>query len=397
MRPCPLCGRPVADRPGLPGPLPCDRCAGAIDVSRALEVLGPVPRPRRPRPLAWIAGGASILLAGAVMGFLLPAKPPEPAADRAAPLLAEARRRMEGPVSRAGWEGIERLLREAEAADPARVETRLLRAESHLERGAEGAAHAAFDEVLAREPGNVEALAGKGERVVTSQLLLHLDRLRWPEVTRALAARLAQTQGRAFDALAARLDGPAAAFARASAAVARADWAGAQRALDPVPRESLPVRLRDAVGPMMFVVDYLEDPRLPMPAAWAGRIQGEEGASAARGEREVWLALVRHLERRAFLARLPVVRNPRHPAHAALLRAEAALHETRGDVRKAEEALAEAIAAAPDYLQARLARAAALSKAGDAAGARREAEAARALALAWGLPDAAIREIREGP
>ena len=408
MKSCPLCGGPAPDRPGFPGALPCDRCAGAIDVSRALENVGPAPRPRRRLPWAWVAGGAAVLLAGVLVGFLLPSRPAVRAETgaKAEPLLVEARRRIEELSVRPpaafeqairSWSEAEQLLREAELLDPGRVETQLLLGKAQLSRGAEGPAFAAFDRGLALEPANLQALAGKGERVVTTQLLLHLDRLRWPELTTALAARLGETQGRAFDALAPRLRGTEAGLARAYAAVARADWAAAKRALDPIPRDPAQPRLKDELGFTSFVVGYLADPRMPMAASWAGLIRGEEGAAAIAGEREVWLVLVRHLERRAFLSRLPVTRNPRHPVHAGLLRSEAALHESKGDARKAAAVLAEAIAAAPDYLQARLARAAALEKLGDGAEARRETEAALKLASAWGLPPAALREIREAP
>ncbi len=404
MKACPLCGGPAPDRPGFPGALPCDRCAGSIDVSRALEAAGPLPRRRVRLPRGWIAAAAAMLLAAAVAAALLTTgeERPREGPDRpgAAAMVAEARRRLEAlappalPTLKA-WGEIEQLLREAEALDPGRAETHLLLGGLQLARGAEGPTLAAFDAALAIEPANLQALGGRGERVLSSRLLLHLDRLRWPELSRALGARLADAQGPAFDLLAARQEpgSPGEAFARAYAAVARADWAAARRTLDAFPRDGLPPRVKDELAYTSFVVGYLSDPGRPAVGEWAGLIRGEEGAAAGVGEREVWLLLVRHLERKAFLPRLPVSRNPRHPLHAGLLRAEAALHEAKGDARTAAAALGEAVASAPDYLQARLARASALSKLGEAAEARRETEAALRLARAWGLSPGALREI----
>ncbi len=409
MKSCPLCGGPAPDRPGFPGALPCDRCAGAIDVSRALENAGPVPRPRRRLPWPWIAGGAAVLVAGIGVGLLIPPRPEtpkeEPRVDTGV-LVGEARRRIESvsagltvPFDKAidSWRDAEQLLDQAASLEPRRLETHLLLGKVHLARGAEGPAFAAFDRALELEPSNLEALTGKGERVVTSQLLLHLDRLRWPELTKALRARLAETQGRAFDALLRRLAAGSveAAFAQAYAAVARADWAGAKRALDPVARSSLSDRLKDEIGYTVFAVDYLADPRIPPVGAWAGLIRGEEGAAVEVGERGVWLLLVKQIERKAFLSRLPVARSPRHPVHAGLLRAEASLHEAKGDPGTTLRVLGESIQAAPDYIQAHLAAAAALSKLGEAADAKRNKDAALMLATDWGLPAAVLQEIRE--
>jgi hypothetical protein len=339
-----------------------------------------------------------------VVGFLLPSRagPPAQVPASAPDRLGDARARVEAFAAQppAGfdaafraWTDAERLLREANASG---AEASLLLGKLQLLRGAESPAFAAFDRALAAESGNPWALAGKGERVLTSQLLLHLDRLRWPELTKALAARLAESQGRSFDALAAKLDGTGAGLARAYAAVARADWTAAKRALDPIPRDPAQPRLREELAYTSFVVDYLADPRMPMPASWAGLVRSDEGAPAAGGgEREAWIVLIRHLERRAFLARLPVARNPRLPLHAGLLRSEAALHEAKGDAKTAAAVLAEALQAAPDYLQARLARAAALGKLGESSEAKREVEAAQRQAASWGLPEAALREIRD--
>jgi tetratricopeptide (TPR) repeat protein len=345
-----------------------------------------------------------VLGIGILVGFLLPSRPParDEAAEKVEPILAEARRRLETPAPPSFEEAyressrIETLLTDAARHDPRRAETFVLLGQLLLARGDERALEP-FGSVHLLDPSNLDALVGKGERAVTTQLLLHLDRLRWPEVTKALGARLAESQGRSFDALARGLAGGSAeaAFARAYAAIARADWAAAKRALDPVARSALSDRMKTELGYTMFVVDYLADPRVPPAGAWAGLIRGEEGAAFEGGERGVWLLLIRHLERKAALARFPVVRSARHPVHGGILRAEAALHETKGDAKRAAAVLGEAIQAAPDYLQARLARSAALSKAGEKAESERELEAAFKIASERGLPAAALREIRE--
>jgi hypothetical protein len=83
--------------------------------------------------------------------------------------------------------------------------------------------------------------------------------------------------------------------------------------------------------------------------------------------------------------------------HGVLLRLEAAGWELRNDHAKAAEAFAHSVAAAPEYLQARLQYAKLLKEQGQKDGSARELDAAERCAAAMGLGPAAAQEIRSLP
>ena len=208
-------------------------------------------------------------------------------------------------------------------------------------------AHAAFDRAGA------EAVAAKGELTLTQHFALHADRLVFPETVRALAARLAATQGPAFDRLAA--SNP---LARFYARVARGQWEEA-KALCP------------ADDVLRAAVEFFADGR-------RGFLRRD--TDGVRDERDVWRAFVAAHELKPVLARFPNAPGPRRTStHAALLRLEAQLHEGRGDKEKALDALTRAVETAPDFLLARLALARLKRSEEELAAGRRQARE-------WGLP-----------
>jgi predicted Ser/Thr protein kinase/tetratricopeptide (TPR) repeat protein len=256
-----------------------------------------------------------------------------------------------------------------------------------LGRAAE--AHREFDRVLAKEPANLEILRAKGNLIVTAQLLTLFDRKSFPKVSKALADRLAVSLGRALEDLLKRLppDGVAASLARTYGAVARSEFDEAKHLAAKIPSSEETPFLEVAIQALV------EQGR---PATGIqGR--GDEDVLPFRGETAVWIALVRHLDRR-----VPKLRVPPPPAaqrtrvHSVLLRLEAGTWEARNERTKAAEAFARSVAAAPDYLQSRLLYAKLLKDLGEKDRAAREGEAAERSAAALGLGPAAAQEIRSG-
>jgi tetratricopeptide (TPR) repeat protein len=209
-------------------------------------------------------------------------------------------------------------------------------------------AHAAFDRAGA------DALQPKGETVLTQHFALHADRLLFPETTRGLAARLAATQGPAFDRLGSRF------FAH----VARGQWEAARKE---APNDDF------IKGAVEF---FAEGKRMP----W------RRDPDAELTERDVWRVYATLHELRPVLSARPNLPLPRRTStHAGLLRVEALVHHAREDDGKALEALDRALAAAPDFLLARLARVRLLHETKAEERAAEELKAARAQAERWGL------------
>jgi tetratricopeptide (TPR) repeat protein/predicted Ser/Thr protein kinase len=259
---------------------------------------------------------------------------------------------------------------------------------SDLGRAAE--AHREFDRVLAKDPSNLEILRAKGNLIVTAQLLILFDRKSFPKVSKALAERLAGTQGRSLEDLLKRLpsSGAAASLARTYAAVARSEFEEAKRLAAQIPSSEETPFLDLAIEAL------LEQGR---PASGAlGR--GDDEALPPKREPAVWIALIRHLDRRQPRFRLPPApASTRTRVDSVLLRLEAATWELRGDRTRAAEAYAHSVSAGPDYLQSRLHYAKLLKELGENERAAREVEAAERSASALGLGAAAAQEIRSGP
>ncbi len=228
-------------------------------------------------------------------------------------------------------------------------------------------AQAAFDRALAEDPGFVDAVTAKGETTLTQQFAMHADRLRFPETVRALGARLAGLQGPAFDRLGAPL----------YAQIARGQWEDALKGLPPGDE-----RLHSALR-------FFVDGRYPGSAARSIR---ESDLDVVQAERDVWLLYAAVHELRPLLARFPNAgRNSQRPTpHAGLLRLQALIHEARGEKDKALDALEKAVAAAPDFLLARLARAQLLGQKAEVEAALGELQQARRQAVEWKLPVAEI-------
>jgi tetratricopeptide (TPR) repeat protein/predicted Ser/Thr protein kinase len=251
-------------------------------------------------------------------------------------------------------------------------------------------AHREFDRVLAKEPANLEVLRAKGNLIVTAQLASLFDRKSFPRVSRALSEHLAGTQGRALEDLLKRLPsvGAATSLARTYRAVARSEFEEAKRLAAQIPAsEETPF--------LEVAVQALFEQGRPVTGV-QGRVE-EEGLPL-KGEPAVWVALIRHLDRRVpkFRAASPVA-IPRTRVHSILLRLEAAAWEARGDHSKAAEAFAHSVAAAPDNLPSRLLYARLLKEQGDKEASAREVEAAERSATAMELGAAALQEIRSGP
>jgi serine/threonine-protein kinase len=284
----------------------------------------------------------------------------------------------------------EALYRRAVDADPRNVPALAGLGRLYADLGRAGEAHREFDRALAVDPANLELLRAKGNLVVTAQLENLLDRRSFPKVSKALTDRVAEAQGRAFEELLKRLppSGIAASLAAVYRAVARAEFDDAKRLLSQLPAAE--------ESPMLeFAVQALIEQARP-PAGV--QVRGDEETPALRGETFVWIAIIRHLDRRMTRVRIaPPVPSTRTRVHGVFLRLEAAAWELRNDPGKAAEAFAHSVAAAPEYLQARLQYAKLLKEQGQKDGAARELDAAERCAAAMGLGPAAQQEIRSLP
>jgi len=130
-----------------------------------------------------------------------------------------------------------------------------------------------------------------------------------------------------------------------------------------------------------------------------GWSRAEEDVPSVRGEPLLWLAIIRHLDRRLTRPRPAAATAPaaKTRVNAGLLRLEAWVCEAREERAKAAELLGRAATAAPEYLQVRLVRARLLKESGHREHAVRELEAAGRLAASLNLGEAALREIRSLP
>jgi tetratricopeptide (TPR) repeat protein/predicted Ser/Thr protein kinase len=285
----------------------------------------------------------------------------------------------------------ESLYRRAIEADPAGTAALLGLARLYSDLGRAGDAHREFDRVLALDRGNLDALKAKGALVVTAQLEVLLDHKAFPAVSKAVVERLGEQQGRAFDALLTALPpaGPAAALARTFRAIARSEFDEAKRLLARIPSADQPPFLD-------YALQALIDQGRPSGMGWS---RAEEEVPSVRGEPLLWLAIIRHLDRRLTRMRpaAATAPAPKTRVNAGLLRLEAWVLEAREDRTKAAELLGHAATAAPEYLQVRLVRARLLKEAGRREPAARELEAAGRLATSLNLGEAALREIRSLP
>ncbi|HEX7896976.1 MAG TPA: protein kinase [Planctomycetota bacterium] len=322
-----ICRRAMSVRPE-------DRFPTADAMAEALEKLLSGRRRRRvPAHLTWALGGAIAGLLVVLTLFALrpstspPPPPPAPVIDTSAHV-AEGRR---------------------------------LSLQGRFEE-----AHAAFD----RAADRLDALVAKGEMVLTQQFALHADRLLIPNTVRGLRARLADTQGAAFDRLAARPEFKAAATLFAH--VARAQWDAAKKA----------------------VVDDAQRSAIEFFADGHRFLQRKE-AEAIQNERDVWRVYAAVHELRPVLAKFPNLPGPRRTStHAGLLRLEALLHDARGEKEKALDALTRSLALAPDFLPSRLARALLLQQTKATEQAAAELQAARRQAELWGLSVSDLDSLR---
>jgi tetratricopeptide (TPR) repeat protein len=182
--------------------------------------------------------------------------------------------------------------------------------------------------------------------------------------------------------------GVAASLAAAYRAVARAEFDEAKKLLSRVPAsEETPL--------LEFAIQALIEQTRP---ATGFQPRGDEETLPLRGESFVWISIIRHLDRRMPRGRIPPpAAAARTRVHGVLLRLEGAAWGLRNDRAKAEEAFAHAVAASPDYLQARLHYAKLLKDLGRKDAADRELEAADRCAAALGLDPAAAQEIHSLP
>jgi tetratricopeptide (TPR) repeat protein/predicted Ser/Thr protein kinase len=282
---------------------------------------------------------------------------------------------------------IEALYRRAIDADPGNAPAILGLARLYADLGRESDAHREFDRVLAIDRGNLEALKGKGSLVVTSQLAVLLDHKSFPAVSKAIAERIAEQQGRAFDGVLAQpsLPGSAASLARMYRAVARSEFDEARRLLSRLPAAEQPPFL-----------DYTLQALVEQTRPAGGSTRVDEEATTVRGEPLLWLTIIRHLDRRLPRLRMATLQPPgqKTRVNAIQLRLESWVWEGREDRAKAAEFLGHATVAAPEYLQARLLRARLLKELGRREHAARELEAAGKVAASLNLGEAALREIR---
>ena len=310
--------------------------------------------------------------------------------ERALGIVDEVRKRMgrlEGGFDREIEEiaACEGLLGKALEAEPGLAEAHLWLGKVHAARGRSDRAHEAFDRALELDAENLEALASKGGALVTARLMLLLDREVFPGVAEALRQRAARKEGDAFEEILGRLpgEGSPALLARLFRDVARSEWEGARRALEDLKAAGTPAPVRDDLPALPLAVAYLAGGRHPGLVALTALVP------PAGAERDLWMAILRELERKPGTQRpIPPAGGP-SSVHPAALRLEAA----HANPSEAASILARAVSSCPEDLPARMARARLLAGRGDRAGAGKEAEAAARLAEAMGLPEAARREI----
>jgi len=284
----------------------------------------------------------------------------------------------------------EALYQRAIKADPECIPAIVGLGRLYADLGRAAEAHREFDRVLAKQPSNLELLRAKGNLIMTAQLATLFDRKSFPRVSKALAEHVAGTQGRALDDLLKRLpaSGTATALARTYRAIARSEFEEAKRLAAQIqPSEETPY--------FDLAIQTLIEQGRPVTAFQA---RPEEEGLPLRGEPAVWLALIRHLDRRLQRMRAPSsLPIQRTRVHSILQRLEAGVWEARGERSKAVEAFAHSVAAAPDNLPSRLLYARILKEQGDKEASARELEAAERCATALGLGPAALQEIRSGP
>jgi serine/threonine-protein kinase len=379
-----------------------DRPAGAEEFAQALVAARSaksLPWRSYLRPLTAAAAVAALAASAVVWSTRPSASPPSPASEsKIAPVakwLEEAAARKSKAFAgtltfesaMAEVAAIESLYRRAIEAEPGSAAAHLGLARLYADLGRAPDAHREFDRVLAADPGHLEALKAKGALVVTSQLTILLDHRSFPAVSKAIAERLADQQGRAFDAVLAALPatGSAAALGRLFRAVARAEFEEARRLLGKMPASDQPPFLD-------YALQSLVEQTRP---AGSGPIRLEE-EGGLRGEPLLWIAIIRHVDRRQPRLRpaAPPASAQRTRVHAVLLRLESWYWEGREDHARAVELLGHATTAAPEYLQARLLRARLLKELGRRDQSLRELEAAASEAGSLRLGEAALREIR---
>ena len=389
-----LCRRAISNRKE-------DRPASAEEFARGLvEARSARSIPWRSFVLPLAAAAVIAVLAGALVVWAVRPEKETPAAagPKAAPVAAwleEAGSRKSRALgggltfdaAMAEIPVIESLYRRAVDAEPGNTAAILGLARLYSDLGRESDAHREFDRVLGIDRGNLETLRAKGSLVVTSQLEILLDHKAFPAVSKAMAERIAEQQGRSFDAVLAppAVSAAAASLARMYRAIARSEFDEAKRILSRMPAADQPPFLDGALQAL------IEQTR---PAGMPSRVD-EEGA-AMRGDALLWMAIIRHLDRRPSRLRMTTLQpsGQKTRVNAIQLRLESWVWEGREDRAKAAELLGHATLAAPEYLQARLLRARVLKELGRRDHAARELEAASKLAASLNLGEAALREIR---
>jgi len=381
-----------------------DRPPSAADFAAELLKAQKAPRSsfarRLLKPMA-ISVGTALFLAGALIGIvhsLRGAGAPAPvAASTPSGSPTEALREATLQKSR-GLGGTlsfessmtdlleaERLYCQVLSTEPGNIQARSELGRLYADLGRESDAHREFDFVLAANPENLEILRAKGNLLVTEQLALALDRKAFPRVSAGLSEQLAELQGRRFDELLLKLPpaGAAEALARMYRAIARSRFDEARNLARQVPSGQKAPYLDLAIQVL------LDQGRPPSPVS----PKGEEDGAPDRSESHVWVALLRHLERRGGRTRV-YPGGARTRVHAALLRLEALSDDARGERGMAVDILSRALIAAPKDLQARLERARLLRELGRLEQSRKDIQAALRMAESVDLGRAAIDEIR---
>jgi tetratricopeptide (TPR) repeat protein/predicted Ser/Thr protein kinase len=379
------------------------RPASAEEFAQGLAKALTAPPPllkRYAKPLL-VAGGALVFGLGAIAWSARSRKDAESAVGASAPAAAgteEAARRVARVLGGSlGFDAAmaeigecERLYQRTLEADPRNVAALGGLGRLYADLGRATEAHRSFDRALAQNPGNLDLLRAKGALIVTAQLQILFDRKSFPKLSRALAERLGEEQGRAMDNLRKRLPetGTAVEWTRFYRAVAKSEFEEAKRVLARVPVVEEMPRLHYALHAL------IEQAR---PAGGA-QARADEEYPSDRGDAAAWLALIRHLDHRSVKARTAGnSQGQRTRVNASQLRVESLIWESHGDRAKAAEALGHATAAAPDYLQALLLRAKLLKDLGRQDQAARQLEIADRLATSIGLGPAAMEELRSPP